>query len=299
MTQDISIMQKLKNKSRRDKITYQLVLQLFCQEEFLRRLSISRYRDNFILKGGLFLFFYSGFKSRPTMDIDFLMKRLSNNQEEMAIVMEKIIKERSRYDYVSFQLKSIVNITEQKEYHGLRIKLIGCIANTRTPFDVDIGIGDVIVPEAQYRKLSPQLQNFESPEILTYSLESSIAEKWEAMISRMETSSRMKDYYDIFYLACHYDFDGELLKEALYKTLVNRNTSFGASSIERISSMDNDREMQLRWNAFVKKSLNVELDFTEVLGIIIRFVEKPMLTIIHDEPFSEKWSALNREYNDD
>ena len=80
MTTEKSILQKLKSKSREKKIAFQLVLQLFCQEEFLRRLSNSKYRENFILKGGLFLFSYSEFKSRPTMDIDFLMKNLSNNQ---------------------------------------------------------------------------------------------------------------------------------------------------------------------------------------------------------------------------
>ena len=171
MSNEKSILQKLKNKARKEKTAFQLVLQLFCQEEFLRRLSTSKYRENFILKGGLFIFSYSGFKSRPTMDIDFLMKELSNNQEDTKNVIKEIINEESQNDYVTFQLKSIENITEQKEYHGLRIKLIGIIANTKTPFDVDIGIGDVIVPKAKLRSLSTQLQDFESPEILTYSLE--------------------------------------------------------------------------------------------------------------------------------
>ncbi|WP_423055534.1 nucleotidyl transferase AbiEii/AbiGii toxin family protein [Acetobacterium carbinolicum] len=143
------LLQKLKEKSRKEGISYQFMLQLVCQEEFLRRLANSRYRENLILKGGLFIFAYTEFSSRPTMDIDFLMKNLSNDQTEMLKVINDIVNMETDYRFIELRVRSIMNITEQKDYHGIRIKMVGAIANTKTPFDIDIGIGDVI---AQMRK---------------------------------------------------------------------------------------------------------------------------------------------------
>ena len=133
------------------------------------------------------------------MDIDFLMKNLSNNQTDMLKVINDIINMETDYSFIELRIKSIMNITEQKDYHGIRIKMVGVISNTKTPFDIDIGIGDVIVPHAEIRRIGVQVDGFESPNILTYSLESTVSEKWDAIISRMETTSRMKDYYDIYY----------------------------------------------------------------------------------------------------
>lgn len=182
-----------------------MILQLFCQEEFLRRLAYSIYANSFILKGGLFLFTYTNFQSRPTMDIDFLMKNIPNEKDNVIKVINDIVNTGTKNNYIQLQIKSVENITQQKEYHGLRIKMIGKILNTKTPFDIDIGIGDIIVPKPELRKIAVQIDEFEAPEILTYTLESTVAEKWDAIISRMETTSRMKDYYDIYYLACNFN----------------------------------------------------------------------------------------------
>ena len=217
-----SVLQKLKNKAEKTGVSFQLLLQLFCQEEFLRRLSYSKYQDNLILKGGLFLYLITNFESRPTMDIDFLMKDLSNENEKIAKMIEDITIVNSENEYIYFKVKSVHSITEQKEYHGARIKIIGMIINTRTPFDIDIGVGDVIVPKPSKRKLETQLEDFNKPEVLTYSLESTISEKWDAILDRMEFNSRMKDFYDIYYLANNFDFEGRKLQEAIVETMNNR-----------------------------------------------------------------------------
>lgn len=119
---------------------------------------------------------HSEFSSRPTMDIDFLMKNLSNDQTEMSKVINDIVNMETDYRFIELKVSSIMNITEQKDYHSIRIKMVGVIANTKTPFDIDIGIGDVIVPDAESRKNSVQISGFESPNILTYSLESTVSE---------------------------------------------------------------------------------------------------------------------------
>ncbi len=110
-----SIIQKLKNKSRKSKFSFQLILQLFCQEEFLRRLSQSEYKNDLILKGGLFLFSITNFESRPTMDIDFLMRNQSIENEKMLNMVSEIINEKTENDFIKFTVKSIQSITEHKE----------------------------------------------------------------------------------------------------------------------------------------------------------------------------------------
>lgn len=290
------LLQKLKEKSRKEGISYQFMLQLICQEEFLRRLANSRYRENLILKSGLFIFAYSEFNSRPTMDIDFLMKNLSNNQTDMLKVINDIISIETDYRFIELQVKSIMNITEQKDYHGIRIKMVGVIANTKTPFDIDIGIGDVIIPHAESREIRVQIGGFVAPNILTYSLESTVSEKWDAIISRMETTSRMKDYYDIYYLAGHYDFDGKILKDALLNTLSNRQTFFNETTMVKVSEMYNDVDMETRWKSFSKNSLEIDLEFKTVVDMVVQFIGKPMDAIINETNFSEDWCSKDRTY---
>lgn len=160
-----SILQKLKNKAQESGLSFQLVLQLFCQEEFLRRLSYSEYQSNLILKGGLFLYLITNFESRPTMDIDFLMKNLSNENEKILKMIQDIINLNTGNEFIDFEIKSISSITEHKNYHGARIKMIGKIGNTKTPFDIDIGVGDVIIPKPSKIKLEVILPEFTKPEM--------------------------------------------------------------------------------------------------------------------------------------
>lgn len=100
-------------------------------------------------------------------------------------------------EFITFEAKGYEKISPQRKYNGISFQLIGRIKNTKTPFNVDIGVGDVIVPKAEKRKIPTQLEDFTAPEITTYSLESTIAEKLDAILGRLELTSRMKDFYDI------------------------------------------------------------------------------------------------------
>ena len=242
-----SILDRLKAKARKTGKSYQLHLQLFCQEEFLRRLQYSRYHENFVLKGGLFLYCISEFESRPTMDIDFLIQQLPNNVTLMEEVVKDIINKDAENSLMRFEIKGIEAIAEHREYNGLRVKLLALLKSTRTPFHVDMGVGDVIIPRAELRRLPTQLEGFVEPQVMTYSLESTIAEKFDAIIARMELGSRMKDYYDIYYLASMYSFDARKLQEAVFATLQKRGTNYMADTVIKVYGFDQNQDMQKKW----------------------------------------------------
>ena len=155
-----SVLARLKNKAAESGRSYQLCLQLFCQEEFLRRLEKSKYAENLVLKGGLFIYALTDFDSRVTMDVDFLLRRIPNTPEQLRAVMEEIIAASTENDFITFEIKSVEPISVAKKYAGVGASLIARIKNTRTPFSIDFGVGDVIVPEQEKRKIPTQLENF-------------------------------------------------------------------------------------------------------------------------------------------
>ena len=189
-----SVLAKLKNKAKISGISYQQCLQLFIQEEFLRKLSKSGYEDNLILKGGLFIYTLTNFESRATIDVDFLLRGFSNTIEDVKNMIGKIIETSTGNDFVSMTAKGFEEISPQRKYHGISTQIIGQIKNVRVPFNVDIGVGDIIVPKAEERRINTQLPDFEKPVIKTYSLESTIAEKFDAILQRFELTGRMKDF---------------------------------------------------------------------------------------------------------
>lgn len=270
-----SVLARLKNKAKESGRRYQLCLQLFCQEEFLRRLEKSKYADNFVLKGGLFIYALTEFESRVTMDIDFLLQRLPNTPEQLQPIIEEIIKTETDNDFVTFEIKSVAPIAVAKKYAGIGASLVAKIKNTKTPINIDFGVGDVIVPKQEKRSIPTQLDDFDSPTINTYSLETTIAEKLDAILDLMEFSSRMKDYYDIYYLATHFEFDNEILAEAIKKTFVNRNHSFTKEQFDQAMQFDNNPDMQKKWKAFAKKISFDDVEFNEVMNVINYFLQIP------------------------
>lgn len=196
-----SVLAKLRNKAKASGISYQQCLQLFVQEEFLRKLSKSGCEDTLILKGGLFIYTLTNFESRATIDVDFLLRGYSNTIDDVKELICKIIDTPTGNDYIEMRAKGFEEISPQRKYHGISTQIIAQIKNVRVPFNVDIGVGDIIVPRAEERTINTQLPDFEAPVIKTYSLESTIAEKFDAILQRFELTGRMKDFYDIYYLS--------------------------------------------------------------------------------------------------
>src|SRR5690554_4319572 len=203
------------------------------------------------------------------MDADYLLKNRSNEMGEVEKMVTEIIKSPSDTAFLCMEIKNLKVIAENKQYNGIRVNLMGFINKTRTPFSVDFGIGDVVVPPPSKRQLPVLLPGFEQPEVLTYSLESIIAEKFDAIISRMELTSRMKDFYDIYYLAVTCDLEGRKLQEALFETLQNRGIPYERNTITRIEQLSDDKEMLIRWGAFCKKTIKIPLDFAFVLETMV------------------------------
>lgn len=291
-----SVLARLKNKAQISGRSYQLCLQLFCQEEFLRRLAKSKYSENLVLKGGLFIYSLTDFDSRVTVDVDFLLHQMPNTPEQLKTVLEEIIATPTGNDFISFEIKDVAPIAVAKKYAGIGASVVARIKNTKTPFSIDFGVGDVIVPKQEKRKIPTQLSDFDAPTVNTYSLETTIAEKIDAILSLMEFSSRMKDYYDIYYLANKFDFDGATLAEALKKTFENRGHSFTIEQFEQVMGFDNDGAMQKKWKAFTHKIDTKTDDFSKVIETINLFLAESFKAAAENTKFTAKWSAKDSEW---
>lgn len=291
-----SVLARLKNKAQISGRSYQLCLQLFCQEEFLRRLAKSKYSENLVLKGGLLIYSLTDFDSRVTVDVDFLLRQMPNTPEQLKTVLEEIIATPTGNDFVTFDIKDVAPIAVAKKYAGIGASVVARIKNTKTPFSIDFGVGDVIVPKQEKRKIPTQLSDFDAPTVNTYSLETTIAEKIDAILSLMEFSSRMKDYYDIYYLANKFDFDGATLAEALKKTFENRGHSFTIEQFEQVMGFDNDGAMQKKWKAFTHKIDTKTDDFSKVIETINLFLAESFKAAAENTKFTAKWSAKDSEW---
>ena len=292
-----SVLARLKNKARESGRSYQLCLQLFCQEEFLRRLEKSKYVDNLVLKGGLLIYSLTEFDSRVTVDVDFLLRKIPNTPEQLRSVVEEIIAVETGNDFLLFEIKDVAPISVAKKYAGIGVTMIAKIKNTRTPISIDVGVGDVIVPRQEKRRIPTQLEDFETPVINTYSLETTIAEKIDAILSLMEFSSRMKDYYDIYYISHKFDFEGKILCEALCKTFDNRERKFTLEQFEQIMTFDANDGMQKKWKAFTRKIDVVMDEFPAILESLNRFLCEPYTAIMNRQTFKKRWNANEGSWN--
>ncbi len=287
-----SVLAKLKNKVKTAGISYQQCLQLFLQEEFLRKLSKSGYEDMLIRKGGLFIYTLTNFESRATIDVDFLLRSASNSLDEVKALILKILATPTGNDYIEMTAKGFEEISLQRKYHGISTQIIGKIKNVRVPFNVDIGVGDVIVPHAEQRTIHTQLPDFEAPVIMTYSLESTIAEKFDAILQRFELTGRMKDFYDIYYLARTFDFNGARLQTAISRTLERRGTPYDKDSFKRILSLAENMDMQKRWKFFLKTIKDDTLEFSVVIEEIQTFLEPVFDAIVNEDEWKKQWNSI-------
>jgi len=286
-----SVLARLKNKAKAGGISYQQCLQLFFQEEFLRKLSASKYKDNLILKGGLFIYTLTNFESRATIDVDFMLRGLSNDMVRMDEIIAEILAVPTGNDFITFKALPTEPIAANRKYHGVSTQITGYIKNVRVPLSVDIGVGDIIVPGAKARTIKTQLEGFDAPEIMTYSVESTIAEKLDAILQRFELTGRMKDFYDIYYLSQTFNFDGLKLQTAIAETLRNRGTDYSADSFHRITALVNDENMQVRWRHFLRTLHNPDIPFSQVMDGIAAFIEPVWDAFIKGKKFQKQWDA--------
>ena len=197
-----SVKDKLKNQSRETGRTLQELFTLYGLERTIYRLSVSRYKENFVLKGGIFLYaLYQGDYPRSTTDIDLLAQRISNAETDMKAIFTEILSQEAD-DPLRFDLNTlnVTTITEFKEYHGVNISVLAYLDRTRIPVSIDVGFNDLIYPEKTEMEFPIVLEGNSVPRIFAYSLYSSVAEKFEAIVSLGYDNSRFKDFYDLYVL---------------------------------------------------------------------------------------------------
>ena len=266
-----SLMDKLRNLSQKCNITINEVLQNYMFERILERLSISKYKNNFILKGGLLLSSIMGIDIRTTMDMDTCIKGITLTDEQLYRVLKEILSIDVE-DNMYFEIKNSEPIREEDDYGGLRYNIIAKFDNLRVNLSIDIATGDVITPkEIEYDyKMMFEDRNLK---IMTYNIESIIAEKFQTVISRGILNSRMKDYYDLYYLVTYKYFSKENLKNAIIKTFEKRETSIADidKAIIEIKKADFVKEMWRNYSTHYQYANDIE--FEQVIKSIEKIKE--------------------------
>lgn len=253
---------RLLSVSRAQKIDYQLLLVRYFQERLLHRLSCTGFTENFCLKGGALLYALQQEKIRPTLDIDFSGRKISGEMEHLRTVFQEICKVEYPADGVTFDPDSVVAslINKEGRYSGTRLKINAQLGNIRQQMQVDIGFGDVITP-GPVSMIFPTILDLDAPNIRAYSVETVIAEKFQAMIELAEANSRMKDFYDVYYLLRLGKHDPIVLEAAIKATFLNRQTPIMEHHSLFTEAFAQDKMRVERWNAFLRKSKLEFFDF--------------------------------------
>ena len=254
-------------RDKNDNQIYQLLAIRYVQERLLYRLSISRYREKFCLKGGALLYAYDRLDSRPTVDIDFLGKNISRDIDVLKGVFTEITAMDFPDDGITFDTDKITaeEITVNKEYHGVRLTLVARIDTMVQSVSMDVGFGDVITPAPQNIDYPILIQGLPVPSIYAYSLETVVAEKFEAMITLAADNSRMKDFFDVYRILKFHQLDLDMLRQAIEATFANRNTQLEENHLLFRDEFANDDRRNSYWKAFLKRiKWKEELDFKDV-----------------------------------
>jgi predicted nucleotidyltransferase component of viral defense system len=292
-----SVKAKLKNQALKRGQMLQEELIAYGLERTIYRISISDYVDKFTLKGGIFLYaLFDGNFARATTDIDLLAQKTSNEVENIKQIFKEIflieVDDALRYDLYSLDVHSI---TEFKAYHGVSISIVAYLDRTKIPISIDIGFGDIIYPERVLMDF-PVLLDMEVPKIYVYSLNSVIAEKFEAIVSLGYANSRYKDFYDIYILASNYDFDGDELKKAIEETFHHRQTGFDDIVVFEKGFAD-DVTRKSRWKSFIKKKKAMEsVDFGNVVELIKIFLQPIVEKIVDNIEMNTQWNSKKKNW---
>lgn len=249
---------------------YQQLVVRYFHERLLYRLSKSEFRDHFILKGGALLYAFEEFTPRPTLDVDFMGDRIDNDREHILRSFRNIMAIEYAEDGVCFSPDSMTaeNITVEKRYPGVRISMSGTLDTYQQKLTLDVGFGDVIIPKPMDLEYPTFFSSMEAPNVVAYSLETVVAEKFQTMIERGRFNSRMKDYFDLYRIFQAHTFDTEELQAAIVATFANRHTAYVANHDFFTEDYRNDKALNLQWRNYVKK-MNLDLpSFADLMGFI-------------------------------
>ena len=266
-----AVKDKLKNVSREKNVDFNSVMRFYMYDRFVERLSKSKYKDNFILKGGFYLSKLFGLDNRSTMDIDTAIRKAEFTEENIIKMIKEIINI-DVGDNVKFKIEKTETIRDEDEYGGLRITINFMLENIKDKFHIDLATGDPIYPRPDnYRYES--LIGDEVYKVWSYNLETVLAEKIETILSKLETTSRMKDYYDI-YLIYKFKFDKidkEKFRGAVEKTFKKRE--YNADIITNLNIVKESKVLKNKWISYSRKySYARDVEFEETLKCLEQFI---------------------------
>ena len=288
-----SVRERLLNKSRQTGRPFNELLQYYAIERFLYRLSKSPHQRKFILKGALMLAVWKAPMSRPTRDMDFL-GRIDNDLESIVGAVRDMCSMKVEPDGLAFDPESLEaeRIAEDADYEGVRVRFKGNIGNARIGMQFDVGFGDAVVPSAQTVEY-PTILDLPRPVLIGYSMESTIAEKFEAMVKLGALNSRMKDFFDIWLLSRQFDFLGETLGSALSSTFSTRGTGISISRSVLSAEFGADPSKAVQWVAFLRRSRieGAPREFGAVVGEISGFLVPLAKALGAGATFTKSWKA--------
>lgn len=287
-----SIRQKLLNIATRQGEDFGLILTRYALERLLFRLSQSRYRDQFVLKGAMLFQLWTNMPHRPTRDLD-LLGNGDPSPENCLAVFRELCAVAVPDDGLKFPIDAVTaeRIKEDKEYEGVRVRLLARMANVRVPLQVDIGFGDALTTRPSVLDY-PTLLTMPAPQIQAYPMEAVIAEKLEAMVHLGMLNSRMKDFFDVWFLARTFSFEAAALADAIRATFERRGTPLDTEAFAAlISELSTDSSKRTQWQAFLNKGkLIAPSNFADVAGAILQFASFPLQARSASNPEAESWS---------
>lgn len=245
---------RIKNVAKENKADARTLMRLHMMERFLERVAGSKYKDNFIIKGGILVTAMVGVALRSTMDIDTSIKNQNLSGEDARRIVDEI-KDIDLDDGVTFEIKEVSNIMDEMEYPGIRFTMNAIMGKLVTPMKIDISTGDVITPgavEYQYKLLLDD----RSISLWSYNLETILAEKFQTVLARGLLNTRMRDFYDIRTLLFIYEqeIDIEVLKRAFDVTCKKRSTENLKEEAPRIMTIvRDDEQLHMLWKSYQKK----------------------------------------------
>jgi len=281
------------------------VLTQYFQERLLDRLARSRYREQFALKGAvLFVALEQGstaVRGRPTKDIDFEALELHPDPEQIRAIFAEIVALSSEPDDgVVFVTKDMQaeQIVADEEYEGVRIHVPAFLGKIRGRMQIDVGFGDAITPKPRRTPFPTLLDDYAPPQLLTYPLETVVAEKFEAAIDLAEANSRMKDFRDLYVLAVTTPFDGAVITEAVKRTFERRGTSLTPGSTVMTEGFAQDSARQSAWAGYLRKERigTVPGSFEAVMPVILDLIGPPFRAAGEGSSFGLHWDPQSRTW---
>lgn len=280
-----SVRARLLNKARTEQRDFTLMLTRYVLERLLYRLSISAHADSFLLKGALLFDLWFDIPLRPTRDIDLLGFGLAEIPHLIAVFSDLCaleVDDGMRFDAQSIRAE---DIRKEANYAGIRLTLLGWIDGAKCPVQVDVGYGDAVTPDPETVVYPVMLDDFPAPKLKAYPRYTVVAEKLEALITLGMANSRMKDYFDLWVLTQHSDFEPEMLRKAIAATLQRRGTAIPVGvPFGLTDAFATDRQKQIQWQAFLKKNRLEALVLEQVVADLRKFLMPPLTGVLVDWP---------------